>query len=89
LGAPFDAQLNLGRITFLRFYLASSEDPSVQSAQESSMRLSCRFLAFFLAVSSSLSVRADASGPVIAKLRVKGEKQRAEVFVDGSFAVPV
>jgi type IV pilus assembly protein PilQ len=53
------------------------------------MRLSCGFLAFLFAVSSSMSVRADASTPVIAKLRVKGEKQRAEVFVDGSFTMPV
>jgi type IV pilus assembly protein PilQ len=76
-------------MAFLRSVVAPDENRAVQSAQESFMRLSCGFLAFMLALAFSLSARADASGPVIAKLRVKGEKQRAEIDVDGSFAVPV
>ena len=53
------------------------------------MRLSCGFIALLLAL-SVLGVRLSGrSGPVIAKLRVKGEKERAEVIVDGSFEVPV
>jgi type IV pilus assembly protein PilQ len=53
------------------------------------MRLSCGFVAFLLALFLSGSGHADSDGPVVAKLRVKGEKQRAEVTVDGSFAIPV
>ena len=53
------------------------------------MRLSCGFIAFLLALLSSSSSYADPRGPVVAHLRVKGEKQRAEVTVEGSFAVPV
>jgi type IV pilus assembly protein PilQ len=53
------------------------------------MRLSCGFVAFLLALFLSGSAHAESDGPVVAKLRVKGEKQRAEVTVDGSFAIPV
>ena len=53
------------------------------------MRLSCGFIAFLLALLFSSSSFADPRGPVVARLRVKGEKQRAEVTVEGSFAVPV
>ncbi len=53
------------------------------------MRLSCGFVAFLVALFLSGSGHADGGDSVIAKLRVKGEKQRAEVIVDGSFAIPV
>jgi type IV pilus assembly protein PilQ len=53
------------------------------------MRLSCGFVAFLVALFFSGSGHADGGDSVIAKLRVKGEKQRAEVIVDGSFAIPV
>ena len=53
------------------------------------MRLSCGFCAFLLALLASASAFAGSGSPVVAKLRVKGEKHRAEVIVDGSFAVPV
>jgi type IV pilus assembly protein PilQ len=52
------------------------------------MRLSCSLVAFLLALFSSVPGYADGAVPVVAKLRVKGEKQRAEVIVDGSFTVP-
>jgi type IV pilus assembly protein PilQ len=53
------------------------------------MRLSCGFVALLVALCFSGSGHADGGDSVIAKLRVKGEKQRAEVIVDGSFAIPV
>jgi type IV pilus assembly protein PilQ len=53
------------------------------------MRLSCGLLAVSLALFSSVAARAEPGSPVLATLRVKGEKQRAEVIVDAPFAVPV
>jgi type IV pilus assembly protein PilQ len=53
------------------------------------MRLSCALLAVSLALFSSVAAFAEPGSPVLAKLRVKGEQQRAEVIVDAPFAVPV
>jgi len=51
------------------------------------MRLSCTLNASLLALLFALPAQADA-GAVVAKVRVNGEKERAEVVVDGSFSVP-
>ena len=51
------------------------------------MRLSCTLTAPLIALLFALPAQADA-GAVVAKLRVNGEKDRAEVVIDGSFAVP-
>jgi type IV pilus assembly protein PilQ len=53
------------------------------------MRLSSGLLTLLFVLSFTPASRADGGGPVVAKLRIKGEAQRAEVTVDGSFAVPV
>ena len=51
------------------------------------MRLSCTLAASLLALSIAVPALADA-GATVAKLRVNGEKDRAEVVVDGTFSVP-
>jgi type IV pilus assembly protein PilQ len=52
------------------------------------MRLSCGLMASLLALVVAAPVRAE-SKPVVAELKVTGEKDRAEVVVNGSFTVPV
>ena len=52
------------------------------------MRLSCGLMASLLALAVATPVRAE-SKPIVAELRVTGEKDRAEVVVNGSFAIPV
>jgi hypothetical protein len=52
------------------------------------MRLSCGLMASLLALAVATPVWAE-SKSVVAQLRVTGEKDRAEVVVNGSFAIPV
>ena len=52
------------------------------------MRLSCGLMASLLALVVAVPAWAE-SKPVVAELRVNGEKDRAEVVVNGSFSVPV
>jgi type IV pilus assembly protein PilQ len=52
------------------------------------MRLSCGLMASLLALVVAAPVWAE-SKPVVAELKVTGEKDRAEVVVNGSFTVPV